>query len=84
MLAIAVLSFVIKPGVKSPEMAEGLELLEEEESIIEDEPRNGEVDGRSLETRGSGAPPISPTHLRPSPSETRRVSRTTPGVQFSS
>jgi YkoY family integral membrane protein len=45
MLAITVLSFVIKPGVKSPEMAEGLRLLEEEESMIEDEPRNGEVTG---------------------------------------
>jgi YkoY family integral membrane protein len=45
MLAITVLSFLIKPGPKSPEMAEGLRLLEEEESILEDGSRNGEVAG---------------------------------------
>jgi YkoY family integral membrane protein len=41
MVAIAALSFVVQPRTRSPETAEGLELLEEQEEVIEEEGGDG-------------------------------------------
>jgi YkoY family integral membrane protein len=43
MAAIVVISLLVKPRPKSPEMIQGLQLLDEEEGLEEEESRNGAV-----------------------------------------
>jgi YkoY family integral membrane protein len=55
MLAIAVLSLLIQPRSKPPSMAEGLELLDEQESSDEEGPRNGPIGSDETERVGAQA-----------------------------
>jgi YkoY family integral membrane protein len=55
MLAIAVLSLLIQPRSKPPSMAEGLELLDEQESSDEEGPRNGPIGPDETERVGAQA-----------------------------
>ena len=65
MLGIVVISLLAKPRPKSPEMIQGLQLLDEEEGLLGEESRNGAVGtdhGERVDAPADDAGDVTPGH----------------------